>query len=211
MEVRESEQGHDEQDAEPTGTDQAHEHRNHRVAESTERADHDIHDAAEEVWSADHQQSLLSIADDFCIRRKEAKQPRIQHHRTEAHDEADEDDRNQAVLQDAIDAAVFPSTEILRRKRKVRLINRVHRSIYEGFDILCCRCPRHRDGSEGVDGALDDDIGQTEHGALEAGRQTDLHDGAKNLPVDMELSEVEVQCTLLPHQRDEQGDAGKAL
>ena len=52
----------------------------------------------------------------------------------------------------------------------------VHCSIAEALQIGYCRVAGHQHIAEGIHGGLDDDIGDGEHGTLNACRQADTDD-----------------------------------
>ncbi len=63
-----------------------------------------------------------------------------------------------------------------------------------------CRVASDHDGTEGVDGRLDDHVGEAEHRALQTGRQADEQNLQQGTHVEAQMMQVQMQRALLLHQ-----------
>ena len=91
-----------------------------------------------------------------------------------AHRHADEQDCQDAVAVDGLDALRLARAEILAGKGHGGVINGVAGRINERVEIACRRVRRDHVRAEGVDRGLDHDIGNIEDHGLKTRRQSDL-------------------------------------
>ena len=86
-----------------------------------------------------------------------------------------------------IDPFLFIGAQILAGKAQTGLIKGIHGGINKAFQIAGCGAARHGDGTEGVDGRLDQYVGNRENSALHSCRQADAYHLHKLIFMNMKL------------------------
>ena len=84
---------------------------------------------------------------------------------------------------DAVDPVIFSGTDVLTDDGDGGLCKRVHRHIYKAFDIARSGVAGEYSRSKGVDGGLNDYVGEGKHDSLQAGRKTNLQNHDENKTV----------------------------
>ena len=211
VERRQPEQRHDKYDAETAGTDEADDHGHKAEIHSSKGAHHGIHDAAEEVGARHDEQPLLSVAEYLRIRRIEGQQGAAEEIGQAAQEKSHGNHAAQTVQKDLVDAGVASGTDVLTGEGQVRLIHRIHGHVDEALQVLARGGARHGRGAEGIDGALDHHVGQTEYGALQSRGQSHPEDGGQLLPVDAQRAKIQPQLSLVPYQHQQHQNGGDRL
>ena len=132
-------------------------------------------------------------------------------HRTAAQHHAGHDGAQQAVEDNAVQVLVLARAHVLAGKGDGSLRKGVHGGIDEALQIGGGRTACHHRGAEGVDGRLDDHVGQAEHGALQTGRQADEQNLLQGTHVEAQMMQIQMQRALLLHQHPRHHAGGNGL
>ena len=194
------EDGGDPHQTQQAAAHKAHHHGQHAVAKAAQAAGQRVHDAAQQIGAADHPQALISGGNDRRIRGVEVQQPGACQHCAAAQHHAGDDGAQQAVEDNAVQVLVLACAHVLAGKGHRCLRKGVHGGIDEALQIGRGRTACHHRGAEGVDGRLDDHVGQAEHGALQTGRQADEQDLLQGTHVESQMMQIQMQSALLLHQ-----------
>ena len=205
------EDGGDPHQPQQAAAHKAHHHGQHAVAKAAQAAGQRIHDAAQQVGAADHPQALVSGGDHRRIRGVEVQQLGACQHRTAAQHHAGHDGAQQAVEDNTVQVLVLACAHVLAGKGDGSLRKGVHGGIDEALQIGGGRTACHHRGAEGVDGRLDDHVGQAEHGALQTGRQADKQNLLQGTHVEAQMMQIQMQRALLLHQHPRHHAGGNGL
>ena len=209
--TEELEDGGDPDQTEQAAADEADHHGQDRVAAAAQTTGQRVHHAAEEVAGADDPHPGQTGSDDGLIGGIEAEQPFTGKVSAAAQHHADDHGTEQTVPHDAVKVVVPAGTHVLTGEGHGSLCKGVHAGVDEALDVGGCRVASDHDGAEGVDGRLDDHVGEAEHRALQAGGQTDLQDLQQSSFVEAQMPQVEVEGTFLPDEQDGDHDSGNGL
>ena len=177
-------------------------------------ADHpagDVHQAAQQVGQADDVDAVQPVGDDGLVGGVDGQQLLAEQDGQPAQRRADDRHDEQAVPQDEGDALLFAGAHVLAGKVEGGLVDGVHGGVDEVFDVGRGGAARHRQGAEGVDGGLDQHVGDGEHHALDAGRQAHPDDLQQDGGADLQLPEAELVAGVRLHQAAHHQEGGQVL
>lgn len=192
------EDGKDPHDSQAAGADQRDDHGAYRVAKATQTAHHGVHDAAQGISPGDIAQADDTLLDYVLLAGGiDAHQRMAEQIGQVAQYHAGDDDEGLAVDQAFVYPLALASAVVLAGEGEVGLVEGVHGLVDKVFDVGGGGGAGHHRGAEGVDGGLDEHVGQGEDDALEAGRQANFHDLAQNVPVNVHFTQVQAQGAIL--------------
>ena len=206
VKIRKLKKCHDKKDPAAACPDQTHKHRLQTVAYPPERSYNRVHYAAEEIGHRDEEKPLPGKARHLGVRRVEGQKLRGEKIDQSPKDQADQRHCAKAVQKNPVDPAVLSRADILTGEGEICLIDRVHGDVDKALDILTRGRARHCDRAEGIDRALDHDIGQAEDRALQSRRKSHPDDGAELVRIDAEPLQIEMQLSLVPHQDEKEAE-----
>ena len=93
--------------------------------------------------------------------------------------------------------------QVLAGEGQVGLVHGVHGGVDEAFDVAGGGVACHGDGAEGIDGGLDQHIGNGEQAALEACGETHAEDLLQLAAVDAQLLRVQVDGAVGAEEADD--------
>lgn len=194
------------------GAHQGHDHGHHRVADAPEHAHLGVHQAAEEVGGAADGQPVHRLGDDLLLAGGvDGTQGIAEEVGQIPQHQADEAAVEQAQAHDPVHPLALAGAVVLAGKGQGRLVKGVHAGVDEALDVGGGGGAGHHGGAEGVDGGLDDHVGDGEHHALEPGGQAHLEDAPHHLHVQPQRPQVHPEGTLVPHQGQQHQDGGHVL
>ena len=116
-----------------------------------------------------------------------------QHHTNQNH-------HHQTAHQHLIDAVILLCAKILAGEAERSLVQRIHRSVNKALNVACRGVARNHNGAERVDRRLNQHIRDIENHALQTGRQADLHNAGKFIPMEVQPLEIDVAHAVHAHQ-----------
>ena len=146
-----------------------------------------------------------------CVRVVDAEQGAAEVPGGGSENQAGQKDQHLAAEEDSVHPLRLAGTVVLTGERQVGLVEGIHGRVDKAFDIGGRRVAGHDGRSERIDGGLDQDIRDGEDAALQSGRKTDLQDRDQPSRDDPDLSQVQVNRTVLKHQTADRQDHGKCL
>ena len=206
------EDGKDPHDPQAAGTDERDDHRPNGVAQAPQAAHHGIHDAAQSIGPGQIAQADDPLPDHFLLTGGvNAHQRMAKVIDQVAKHQSGHDHKALTIQQSPVHPAALPSPVVLASKGQVCLVEGVHGLIDKVLDVAGRSGTGHHSGAKGVDGGLDQHIGQGEHNALEAGGQADLQDLTQNMPVHLHRLQVQAQGAVLLGQAEDDQPGGHIL
>ena len=194
----------DPSNADSTDTYCGQKRRNEGDAETPQVAAHYFVEHTERVGGEHHQQPC--ITDGYDLRIIVENRQKILSGEQHQRDCGCRSDQvfDQAQKQGSFAASDLPCTKVLPDKGRAGLAERVQHIIGENFNVVCRagRCHDHR--TKAVDSRLDHDVGNRKHGALDTGRQTDLHDLPEGFPINPQRLPLHMNVLLGNPQTPEQ-------
>ena len=186
------ENGIDPHHTEAAGADESDDHGHDRAAHPADDIRHNIHNGIQTVGGTDDHHTDHAHGNNFRILIVESKQRIAKAVGDKAENLRKEDAQGQAPKGDAPQALVLPGAEILTGEGEGSLRHRIAAGKNEAFDIDGGGITGHGGAAEGIDGGLDEDIGDGEDGTLQTGGDADLEDTDEFIPVDAQLLEDDV-------------------
>ena len=214
-----NENGIEPYDTKTADTADGNAHRNERATKTAKLSDRNVHDTAKEIERAENEESAIAVADRFGISGNINGEQRL------AEKDADRAKRNtddgnacDTKSEDLSHALILSCGVVLTCKVERGLIKRTHRHQNEGFDAGGSRaavgkgsCASRERNVKGVDGGLNENIGNAEYTALNTCGKTDLDHIGKASACDAELAEAESAHTLLSAQAEHDEERGDRL
>ena len=157
--------------------------RNQGNAEASQIAAHHLVEHTEGIGGKDENQTGIADGDNLRIVIEDRQKLfSCQQHQCDCGGRGDQI-FDQAQQQRSFAASKLPRTVVLPHKGRAGLAERVEYIVGKHLDIERCAGCRHDHRAKAVDGRLDYDIGESEHGTLNTGGQTDFHDPPQSGPV----------------------------
>ena len=139
----------------------------------------------------------------------------LQKKRDPVEGKAEQEHEEKSPAQCLADSVVTAGAVVLAHEAKGGVVPCVHGHVDEALDVYARGVAGHGQLSEGVDGGLDQHVGNRENASLQAGREADAGDSPELPQVDAELRRMEPAGVVLMrevvhHQdcRDELGEDG---
>ncbi len=178
-------------DAEQAGAGQGDQHRCDRVAEPAHNPHNGFHDAAEKIGRADPEQADLSGSDHVRIRGVSREKRNGKQVHQKAEHQTEYGDIGKRTMQNLAYAFRLLCPDILAGEADVGLMDRVGRHVDEVLDRGRRAASGHDDRAEGVDGGLNQHIGEREQCALDPGGQSDMQHAAQPHGLDIEFPQIQ--------------------
>ena len=153
------EYGIDPQNPEAAGAKKRYHHGHNGIAKAAETSAQRIHDAAEQVGRADDTHTLQTELNGLRIRSIDVQELRPEEIEQIPHGEADDGYRDQTGTKYFADPFILSGTEVLACEGYAGLIDGVHGYIDKALQIGGSGISCHGNGTEGIDGRLDQYIG----------------------------------------------------
>ena len=173
MEPGDLENGGDPYQPQAASPHQRNDHGHDGIAKAPQRAHIGLHQAAQCIGGAEDDQTVHTCGNDDRTVGIEAEKLGTQEDNQTAKQQTYHKDTDNRAVQDRADTVMASGSHVLTGKRHIGLIKGIHRCINKAFNVGCCRTSGHDNFAEGVDGGLDDHVGQGKQGALQACWQAD--------------------------------------
>lgn len=164
--------------------------RNKGDAKAPEISGHDIIQHTEQIRCKNNDQAGVAQGNDLRVtveeRQQEVPASEYQGHCSGGCDEIFQ----QRQCQSALAAVNLSGAEVLSDKGGACLAECVERIVDQNFQIVSGTGCGDDNGSQTVDGSLNDHIGQVEYGTLDSGRKADLEDPYQTVFVNPQFSDM---------------------
>ena len=199
--------------AQTAGPHQGDDHGDDGVADAPQAAHHGVHKASQQIGTADEAQTNQGLTDDLLLaggvnagQRTAEEIGQVAQYQAGGHGKGD------AQEQSPIHTLALGRTVVLAAEGESRLVEGVHGGVDKILDVGGGGGAGHQGRVvKGVQGRLDDHVGQGEHDALESGGQPYLEDAPDHRPVQPQLAELQTEGTRLPHETAQDQGGGDVL
>ena len=173
MELRDLENGVDPANADAADTQDGNDHRNEGFSKTPKGAGGNIHQTADKIREADETEPEHTVADGFRrvgdVQRQQGRSKEIsQGTQSQTHDGRTSETDPQGLGH----PLVLPCAGILAHEVYGGLVEGIQRNVDKAFDVASGSVAGHEYIAEGVDGGLNQHIGNGEQGTLNTGGQT---------------------------------------
>ena len=150
---------HDPNDTKQAGTDKRGHHRKDRAPEASDRAADGIHDPAKEIESANDPHAGNPRRNGVgCVRQIEEQNLWRKRRQNRPNDNRHAKNEKHGIPQNVKGTLRFPRPDVLSDKADRRIREGIHQLVKEALDVRSRPVPRHHDGTERVDRALDQNV-----------------------------------------------------
>jgi len=174
VELRNLENGVDPADTDAADTQHGNDHGNKGFSKTAKRARGNIHQATDEISQADETEPEHAVADSFRrVSDVQRQQGRSEEIAQGTHGQTHHSHTAETDPQGLGHPFVLPCTGILAHEVHGSLMEGIQRNVDKAFDVACGSVAGHEYIAKGIDGGLNQHIGNGKQGTLDTGGQAD--------------------------------------
>ena len=201
----------DPRQAEGAGAQQVDDHRKHRTAAAADGTGEHVRQTEDDIGRRHDAQALYAGHQHVRLLIVYPQQRLAEDAGHGAEERAGDHDAEKALVQNGLYTVVFSGADVLAQEGLHRLVEGVHGHINEAVDAAGSAAASHHNAAVGVDGALNDHVGNAEKAALNAGGHAYLGHEGKTAAVKPKPTPGKAQGVLRAHKTQQHQYGAESL